>query len=74
MPLIYFIVYLFNDDKLLNISWRKLNNLLHVVYLKMFQMLAKGVIEDRLLSFVTQDAPDAEDNGEPMSQKVIACG
>lgn len=74
MPLIYFVVYYFNDDKLLNISWRNWNNLLHVVYLKMFQMLAKGVIEDRLLSFVTQDAPDAEDNGEPMSQKVIACG
>lgn len=36
------------------------------------KMLAKGVIEDRLLSFVTQDAPDAEDNGVPMSQKVLS--
>ena len=36
----------------------------------MFQMLAKEVIEDSLLSFVTQDAPDIEVDGEPMSQKV----
>ncbi|KAM7511113.1 hypothetical protein LguiB_009988 [Lonicera macranthoides] len=36
------------------------------------KMLAKEVIEDSLLSFMTQDAPDIEVDGEPMSQKVMS--
>lgn len=34
-------------------------------------MLAKEVIEDSLLSFLTQEAPDVEVEGDPTSQKVI---
>lgn len=61
----------FDDDKLsANSSSGNWRNLLHVVFFKLVQMLARGVIEERLLSFVTQDM-DTEDNGEPISHKVI---
>ena len=39
-----------------------------------FKMLAKEVIEGSLLSFLTQEAPDVEVDGEPTSQKVITFG
>lgn len=39
-----------------------------------FKMLAKEVIEDSLLSFLTQEAPNVEVDGEPTSQKVITFG
>ena len=32
-------------------------------------MLAKEVLEDSLLSFLTKDAPDVEVYGEPSSEK-----
>ncbi|XP_057974090.1 protein translocase subunit SECA2, chloroplastic isoform X1 [Malania oleifera] len=35
------------------------------------KMLAKEVIEDSLLSFMTQESPDAEDDGELASEKVL---
>lgn len=34
-------------------------------------MLAKEVIEDNLLSFMTQEVPNIETYGEPISQKVL---
>lgn len=34
-------------------------------------MLAKEVIEDSLISFLTQEAPNADTDGEPISQKVL---
>ena len=37
-------------------------------------MLAKEIIEDSLLSFLTQEAPDFEVDGEPISQQVISSG
>lgn len=36
------------------------------------KMLAKEVIEDSLLSFLTQEAPNVEVDGEPTSQKVLS--
>ncbi|KAA8528155.1 hypothetical protein F0562_035594 [Nyssa sinensis] len=36
------------------------------------KMLAKEVIEDSLLSFLTQDTVDIEVDGEPISQKVLS--
>lgn len=33
-------------------------------------MLAKEIIEDSLLSFLTHEGPDFEVDGEPISQKV----
>ncbi|CAK9160349.1 unnamed protein product [Ilex paraguariensis] len=36
------------------------------------KMLAKEVIEDSLLSFLTRDAPDVEIDGVPVSQKVLS--
>ncbi|KAK9270302.1 hypothetical protein L1049_025880 [Liquidambar formosana] len=36
------------------------------------KMLAKEVIEDSLLSFLTQEAPNVEVHGEPISQKVLS--
>ncbi|THG12978.1 hypothetical protein TEA_014181 [Camellia sinensis var. sinensis] len=39
------------------------------------KMLAKEIIEDSLLSFLTKEAPDFEVDGEPISQKVtLTCG
>lgn len=34
-------------------------------------MLAKKIIEDNLLPFMAQEAPDVENDGEQISQKVI---
>lgn len=34
-------------------------------------MLAKEVIEDSLISFLTQEAPNIDTDGEPISQKVL---
>lgn len=34
-------------------------------------MLAKKIIEDNLLPFMAQEAPDVENDGERISQKVI---
>ncbi|GMP46811.1 hypothetical protein CsSME_00014833 [Camellia sinensis var. sinensis] len=36
------------------------------------KMLAKEIIEDSLLSFLTKEAPDFEVDGEPISQKVLS--
>ncbi|GFZ09819.1 preprotein translocase SecA family protein [Actinidia rufa] len=36
------------------------------------KMLAKEIIEDSLLSFLTQEAPDFEVDGEPISQQVLS--
>ncbi|KAI3841869.1 hypothetical protein MKW92_038066 [Papaver armeniacum] len=36
------------------------------------KMLAREVIEDSLLSFLTQDAPDVDIDGEPISQKGLS--
>ena len=36
-----------------------------------FKMLANEVIEDSLISFLTQEAPNADIDGEPISQKVL---
>lgn len=36
------------------------------------KMLAKEVLEDSLLSFLTKDAPDVEVYGEPSSEKVLS--
>ncbi|KAF8404056.1 hypothetical protein HHK36_008933 [Tetracentron sinense] len=36
------------------------------------KMLAKEVIEDSLLSFLTREAPNVEVDGEPISQKVLS--
>ncbi|XP_052188248.1 protein translocase subunit SECA2, chloroplastic isoform X2 [Diospyros lotus] len=36
------------------------------------KMLAKEIIEDGLLSFLTQDTPNTEVDGEPISQKVLS--
>jgi preprotein translocase subunit SecA len=38
------------------------------------KMLAKEIIEDRLLSSLTREAPNIEVDGETISQKVIHCG
>ena len=35
-------------------------------------MLAKEIVEDSLLSFLTHEAPDVEVNGEIISEKVLA--
>jgi preprotein translocase subunit SecA len=37
-------------------------------------MLAKEIIEGRLLSALTREAPNVEVDGEAISQKVIHCG
>ena len=35
-------------------------------------MLAKEIVEDSLLSFLTHEAPDVEFSGETNSEKVLA--
>lgn len=36
-------------------------------------MLAKEIVDDSLLSFLTREAPDVDIDGEKISQKVIGC-
>lgn len=36
-----------------------------------FQMLAKDIIEDSLIFFLTEDAPNTETDGAPISQQVM---
>lgn len=37
------------------------------------KMLAKEVVEDSFLPFMTQEVPNVETHGEPISQKVFMC-